>query len=512
MNELSSQFVNVLRDRPLSEPGRPVGYAWLIERFGLSLPLPPRLTAVANRHHPESSDRWQMLTPRHAACDSLAGHLGLALKWEGVDLGVLAALFRAVPDAKIAEAVRRTPTGVYARRLWFLFEWLTGRTLDIPDLGTVRATPAVNGAQQFALEDAPISTRHRVRNNLPGTPAFCPLVRRTPELEHYRSLGLAQIAGEIVGRTHPDVIRRAAAFLLLEDSKASFQIEGERASPTRASRWGQIIGRAGTVQLGIDELERLQRLAIGDARFVRLGLRTEGGFVGRHDRRDGVPIPDHISARPEDLRGLLEGMRAYAERTSRGGMDPVAVAAALSFGFVYSHPFEDGNGRLHRWIIHHVLADAGYNPPGVVFPVSAAMLRQIDGYRQVLESYSRPLLAVIEWHATERGNVEVLNETVDYYRFFDATAHAQFLYSCVEATVTEDLPREVEYLESYDEFARGLQGIVDMPEATVELLVRFLAQNQGRLSARARSGEFAQLTEREVTAVEGLYAHCFKRP
>jgi hypothetical protein len=38
-------------------------------------------------------------------------------------------------------------------------------------------------------------------------------------------------------------------------------------------------------------------------------------------------------------------------------VDPVVAAAILAFGFVYIHPFEDGNGRIHRYLIHHVLAD-----------------------------------------------------------------------------------------------------------------------------------------------------------
>lgn len=509
MSDDLSQSVKAFRNRPLPEPGAPAGYAWLIDRFGLDVPLPPQMTAIAGRHHPRSTNAWQMLTPRHAPRRSLAGQLQFALKWEGVNLAVLSSLFRVLPDEEVADPVRDTPTGAYARRLWFLFEWLTGRTLDVPDSGKVRAVSVVDQEKQFALRDSPISSRHKVRNNLPGTPAFCPLVRRTPELARFRGMMLAEQARELIGRTHPDIVRRAAAFLLLEDSKASFQIEGERLPPARAARWGQIIAEAGQIPSSVEELERLQRVVIGDARFVELGLRGGGGFVGVHDRRTGQPIPDHISARAKDLPGLLDGAVAYEERALVGEMDPVVTAAAVSFGFVYIHPFEDGNGRLHRWLIHHVLAQADYNPSGIVFPVSAAMLRQIEEYRRVLESYSRPLLPLVEWRATESGNIEVLNETADYYRFFDATAHAEFLYRCVAETVSYDLPREVEYLQSYDEFSRRVREIVDMPDSTIELLVRFLQQGAGRLSKRARTREFKELTDSEVNQVEQLYAECF---
>ncbi|MDP3746500.1 MAG: Fic family protein [Phenylobacterium sp.] len=509
MSDVPTRSVTDFRGLPLSERAAPSGYAALIERYDLPVPAPPVLTAIAERHHPVSTDRWRMLTPRHAPAPTLGGHLEFALKWEGVDLGVLHALFQTIDAADVAAIVRATPTGAYARRLWFLFEWLTGRRLDLPDAGKVRAVPALSPDQQFALADGVASARHRVIDNLPGTPAFCPLIRRTPALERFVARGLDGLAREVVGRTHPDVLARAAAFLLLSDSRSSFYIEGERPSAQRAARWGQAIGEAGARPLTLAELEHLQRLVIGDARFVRLGLRDAGGFVGAHDRDTGEPIPDHVSARADDLPDLMAGLIAYAERTA-GHLDPVAAAAAIAFGFVYVHPFEDGNGRLHRWLIHHALARAGYNPPGMVFPVSAAILREIDQYRTVLESYSRPLLPLIDYRPTPDGNVEVLNPTAAYYRYFDATAHAEFLYRCVAETVDHDLPGEVAYLQAFDGFAARVQAIVDMPDRTIDLLHRFLRQGDGRLSQRARQREFAALTDEETAAIEHLHADIFE--
>ena len=496
--------------RRLPEPGTPIGYARLVERYELDVPLPPRLTAISERHHPESTPEWQMLTPRHAPEDTLQGQLEFALKWEGVSLQVLSALFDERPEGEFVEIVEDKPTGAYSRRIWFLYEWLTETRLDLPDAGKVKAVPVLDPEQQYELGAAPLSRRHRVRNNLPGTRSFCPLVRRTPTLEQYEEKNLDELAREVIGRTHPDVVRRAAAFLLLEDSKASFEIEGERPSRDRERRWGQAIDRAGNRELTVDELLRLQAIVIGDDRFVELGLRTEGGWIGERDRRTRDPIPEHISARPEDLPELVEGIVDYQRRVEDSGMQPVPAAAAVSFGFVYVHPFQDGNGRVHRWLIHHALARAGYNPPGVVFPVSAPMLRNLDVYTEVLATYSKRLLPYIEWRPTDRNNVEVLNDTADYYRFFDATAHAEFLYRCVQETVVRDLPAEVAYLEGYDEFSRRIQEeIADMPETTVDVLTGFLEQNDGQLSQRARNREFKKLSDGEVERVEELYAECF---
>ena len=249
---------------------------------------------------------------------------------------------------------------------------------------------------------------------------------------------------------------------------------------------------------------RLQEIVIGDARFVQLGLRNEGGFVGDRDRDTQQPIPDHISAKPEDLPDLVDGLIAFDRKAARE-LDPVVAAAALAFGFVYIHPFEDGNGRLHRYLIHHVLAARGFNPPGVTFPVSAAILDRIRDYRATLEDYSKRLLPVVDWRPTEHGNVTVRNDTADFCRFFDATPHAEFLYGCIQHTIEHDLPEEARYLERYDAFSSGVNLIVDMPERLSNLLFRFLRQNGGKLSRRGRTREFAPLTDQEVARVEALY-------
>ena len=508
-SEPKLDLVNVFRNRTLPEPAQPAGYAALIDRFSLRVPLPLRLAAISGKSQQIETSDWLLLSPEHARPPTLIGQLEFAFKWEGVDLGVLNALFREVPGADIADIVQSAPTGSYARRIWFLYEWLTGEELDVPEPGKVRAVHVLDTKQQYGASDGELSSRHKVRDNLPGTPAFCPLVRRTAELTAFENQHLDAEALAVVGRTHPDIVRRAAGFLLLGDSRASFEIEGERPSTDRASRWAGAIDSAGSVELTTQELDRLQRILISDSRFVELGLRREGGFIGTHDRATREPIPEHISARAADLGDLLDGLVAYEQKALAGGIDAVVTAAAVSFGFVYMHPYVDGNGRIHRWLIHHTLAEAGYNPPGVVFPVSAAMLRLLPEYSIVLRSYSRPLLELIEWRPTVADNVEVLNETGDYYRYFDATSHAEFLYRCVQETVQHDLPDEVSYLEAYDRFSREVQTIVDLPERTVELLVRFLEQGDGELSKRAREKEFAKLAEDERAELEELFAACF---
>jgi hypothetical protein len=221
-----------------------------------------------------------------------------------------------------------------------------------------------------------------------------------------------------------------------------------------------------------------------------------------------MPIPDHISARHEDLDALVSGLIAF-DRHAAPQLDPVIAASVLAFGFVYIHPFEDGNGRLHRYLIHHVLTERGFNPAGVVFPVSAVILERIEYYGWVLKDYSARLLPLIEWEPTDNGNVRVLNDIGDFYRFFDATPQTEFLFECVRKTIEHDLPDEAEFLRRYDGFRTSLALVVDMPDRLSDLLFRFLNQNGGRISRRARETEFAALTDEEVSRIEDIYDGIF---
>jgi hypothetical protein len=500
--------VTVFHERRLPETAVPAGYAALIDAYRLAVPLPRQLAAIGTRHRMIEIPEWRLFTPRHAPEASLEGHLVFALKYEGLDLAVLKRLFLAAGPADVESIIRATPTGSYARRIWFLYEWLTGtKLLAVPPAETGTYVPVLDPHQQWGT-DGENSPRHRVRNNLPGTADFCPLVFRTPALERFVAMNLAERARAVVDDVPRDLLARTAAFLLLKDSKSSYVIEGERPPQDRIQRWGRAIGEAGRAPLDLDELLRLQRIVIGDQRFVHLGLRRDGGFVGGHDRETRAPIPDHISARPDDLRPLVDGMIAF-DRGGAGKLDAVIAAAVLAFGFVYIHPFEDGNGRLHRYLMHHVLARRGYNPPGVHFPVSAAILERTDEYRQVLESYSRRLLPLVQWEATKDRNVRVLNDTTDFYRFFDATPHAEFLYGCVQQTIEQDLPHEAKFLENFDRFRGAVQAVADMPDRILDNLFGFLRQDGGRLSRRAREKEFAALTDAEAQTIEQAYADSF---
>lgn len=484
------------------------GYSALIQAHSLKVPIPDSLCAISPKHQVISKGGWKLYTPRHAPADTLRGHLTFALKYEGLDMYVLNTLFHTIKPNEIVAIVQSEPTGSYSRRIWFLYEWLTGIKLPLDDALTGNFIELVNSKLQYP-GPAIDSKRHRVRNNLPGTKSFCPLIRRTEKLDELIGLNLSAVASAQIGKTHGDLLSRAAAFLLLKDSKASYHIEGESPPHNRLERWGKVIGRAGQRKLSIEELELLQDEVIPDQRFITPGLRNEGGFIGEHDRMTGVPLPDHISAKPEDLEALIGGMIETYALLLNSEYNPVLTAALIAFGFVFIHPFEDGNGRIHRYMIHHVLAETGFVPKGLVFPVSAVILDRIEMYRKVLEHFSKRRLDLIQWRPTQKNNVQVLNNTADLYRFFDATKQAEFLFECVAETVNVTLPAEVDYLTKYDQLNTFIKNFLDMPNTKVDLMIRFLIQNGGHFSKRATGKEFSKLTDNERQAIEERYRAIF---
>ncbi|MEM6602436.1 MAG: Fic family protein [Pseudomonadota bacterium] len=510
MNSINNHFsepVTVFQDIRLPEPAIPVGYAALIHVYELQVPLPLVLSSIGTRHSLFQKDNWKIFTPRHIPDLTLEGQLVFALKYEGLDLLVLKKLFEVASAQEILEMIVSKPTSSYMRRIWFLYEWLLNQKLDLDDAKQGNYVNIVDEAQQYASE-AINSTRHRVKNNLPGTREFCPLIFKTPIIEAYIQKNLSDQAQQIVGNVSADIMARTAAFLLLKDSKSSYAIEGEAPAHNRIQRWGKAIAEAGKYPLDLQELLRLQKVVIGDSRFIHLGLRDEGGFIGIHEQENRMPLPDHISARHEDLSSLIQGIIDFDHHFA-SHMDAVLAAAVLAFGFVYIHPFEDGNGRIHRYLMHHILSMRQFNPSGVIFPVSAAILSRIDEYRAVLESYSRRLLPFIKWEPTEKMNVRVLNDTADFYRYFDATRHVEFLYSCVEQTIHIDLPEEIEFLKKYDAFKLRIESFLEMPSSTINLLFSFLKQNEGKLSKRAKDKEFSALEEHEITYIEDVYNEIF---
>ena len=240
---------------------------------------------------------------------------------------------------------------------------------------------------------------------------------------------------------------------------------------------------------------------IVDLRFAAQDYRTTQNYVGESIGL-GRERVHFICPKPDDLPDMMAGLIAAHHRMGQDSIHPVIHAAAIAYGFVFLHPFEDGNGRIHRFLIHNILSRRDYTPEGLMFPVSAAMLRHPPIYDASLEAFSRPLIPLVEYSLDEMGRMMVHNDTAIWYRFIDMTSQAEALFGFIDQTIKTELAEELTFLVNYDRTKAAIQATIDLPDRQIDLFIRLCLENHGRLSANKRSSHFAFLTSEEIAKME----------
>jgi hypothetical protein len=480
----------------------PIGQSWLRRELGLSVPpagSESYVVAGARRTEVHGSNVVELYPRTYTPGSTVVAHLRFAFRHEPLDLGVIAATMKAIDPAVLEVWLQSEPTGASSRRAWFFFELFAGRTLDAPDAKVGNYAEALDPAKHFVAERRN-SPRHRVADNLLGDSSLCPTVRRTARLEAQIAARIDQEARALAGRYDPVTLARAVSYLYTKETRSSFAIEGETPTPARTERFVSALRAAPDFDLGdAGALVRLQR-EIVDPRYAAGGWRTVQTFVG--ETVGGYREKIHfICPRPEAVPGLMAGWMRLTRRLLDSRVEPVIAAAVSAFAFVFIHPFEDGNGRLHRFLIHAMLARQGFSPPEIVFPVSAAILRDRRSYDAALESFSHTLSPFVSWRWTSDQALIVENDTDNLYRYFDATAQAEYLYDRVADTVRQDIKEELGFVATFDRALAGIRDVVDMPDRRASLFVRLCLQNGGRLAGGRRTS-FAELTDAEIAAME----------
>lgn len=439
----------------------------------------------------------------------MVGQLEFALKHEGLNLEILAAFFRRVDleafESELVAAIRAQPLGQYLRRLWFLYEWLTERVLPVPDLTRGNYVPLLDPRDYYTGPPRRIR-RQRVDENLLGDRSFSPMVRRTETLAEFEERDVRARVESIVRRYDVSDIKRAVSYLYTKETRSSFAIEGERPSPNKEARFAALLQNVPKLSaLTKEALIRLQNMTV-DPRFADHDYRGEQVYVGVQlsDWDASSQRIDYIAPKPGDVPELMSGLLRGMERLSTSTVPPVIEAAAMSFGFVFIHPFSDGNGRLHRMLIHYILSRRGVTPPDFIFPVSAVMQSKRNEYDDCLESFSRPLMRLLEHDLDNDGQATVHGDSAPLYRYFDATRMAEDLYRWVFETIDTELLRELDFLVRFRETREAMEQVVDLPEKDANLFVRLCRQNGGQLSKSKREALFWRLTDEEVQALETI--------
>lgn len=484
---------------------RPAGYAFLLEKLGIvGIPNWHRsLVSTTGMYFSKIQDGYidEVFRSQYWPGDTIGDHLEFALKYDGINLALLARIFEKVGSDALIEYIKTKPTGKYARRIWFFYEFLTENQLPIDDMTTGNYVDALETNDYFTVQNGERSPRHRIVNNLLGPRSFCPVVRKTEKLLELDSAVLQKRCEEIVTAYSPQLLRRALSYLYKKETKSSFEIEQVKSNASRTEKFIASLELA--EQEDFCEKSRLIELQnrIVDPRFADNDYRVTQNYVGQTVGYQKELI-HYVCPKPEDLPSLMEGLLACHDRMKTGGIPPVIHAAVIAYGFVFLHPFEDGNGRIHRFLIHNILALQQMVPRGLMFPISAVMLKSPEEYDGSLEAFSKPLLQVIDYQLDELGSMTVEGESAPWYSSMDMTAQAEALSEFVRRTIEEELVQELDFLANYDATKKAIQDIIDMPDRLIDLFIQLCLQGNGKLSARKRASHFDFLTEEELDAME----------
>jgi len=490
-----------------------IGYRWLLAHFGIALTQPLR---VETRIAATRSSKWDGTTEKRAVPEvlrpepSAPAHLAFAPKHEGVHLEALSRLFQVIDRHELAAWIRTEPTGQYTKRAGFLFETLTGATLEAPDAGGPYVS-ALDPKRELTRPNPARNSRWRVRDNLLGPPSFCPQVFLIPGVDDALALDIPTLISGLETQFGADLIIRSAVWLTLKESRASFAIEHEQDRPERIQRFAAAIGQLTGVlpdPFSPASLEQLQREILG-AHALHYGIRRSPVFVGESGAY-GEERVHYIAPHWKDSPPMLAGIRELDTRTA--GLSPVARAALLSFGFVYLHPMVDGNGRISRFLINDVLRRDGALPAPYIIPISTVLQKPAFrplSYDAALELFSRPLMQQYrgQWSfgAEQRAedgipynlHFEQYGDALHAWKHIDLTQHVIFMANALRATVEHEMREEAALLQMLYRARSRLKEIIEGPDAVLDRIIRSIRQMHGDISGKLKE-QYPQLADAAV--------------
>ena len=126
---------SMFQGRPVPTDSQLAGFAALVD--ALELQAPVRSPVCISEKHIGGGKRrdgeFIVFDKRYQPGDSVIEHLVFALRHENIDLLILKRAFETFPTRVLEKYVQSTPAGVHTRRAWFLYETLTGKTLDVEE-------------------------------------------------------------------------------------------------------------------------------------------------------------------------------------------------------------------------------------------------------------------------------------------------------------------------------------------------------------------------------------------
>ena len=98
------------------------------------------------------------------------------------------------------------------------------------------------------------------------------------------------------------------------------------------------------------------------------------------------------------------------------------------------------------------------------------------------------------------------------YAHWQSDAAAAFVTGCAERALEQSLFDETTFIQAYDQAYEQIDKAFDLPNRTINLLIQWIRQNNGRMPERRRSAaELILLKPAQIERIEAIVAECFRR-
>jgi Fic family protein len=440
-------------------------------------------------------------SPPNRQQDDLRWHLDFHIRQEPLNLMLVALTFARVSHSSwqqyLACDVRNDATPS-KRILGFLYEFLTEKRIVLSKSATrhIRTMEPIlildpRLYMTGTVETDTTTKKWSVMNNLLGNRYFCPILRLNNQQTLNETKKLKQHINVIYKQTSNAIWKRTTSYLSKKETHSSWDIESAELSEEREDKFIALLRNAGktseeewfTEEWFISKQHIIVDQEVQAKTYRKFPIAVCDTHEAKQHRFLQTSQKIHYAGVPfHELNNYMDAIRIVATKTN--DLDPIARATVLSFAFVYAHPFEDGNGRLHRFILHDCLVREQFLAHGLTLPLSTYIQLHPIEYDNVLESISVPLMHNLRYDQTKDVEIQPLNkaECLPYWRYPDLTLHAEFIKSIVSDIIQVELKEEIDYLEKYDNLMEILQKYDIRTKAQKQMIVTTMMTNQGRLS------------------------------
>ena len=478
-----------------------LGYSWLCKTLGLTA-FPPARPARVDPVSRVTRTPEALLVPANVApgySDPIA-HLLFALKHEGVNMQVLAQALRKIEGKNLKELVESQPSSRYVRVLGYMWEHFNQQELD-HDTSIAGPTIDLFDPTRYLTAPGQRNAKWRVNFNGLGSLDYCVTVERTPEIEQQLLHNTLNRATTFLSQLGQQATDRALSWAYLHETESSYAIERESPSQDKAEAFVALLKQAASPRsMNEAYLVELQNAVLTNPLDMAAAYRHEQNWL-RGPLRGAAGIT-YIPPPPEMVPELMDGVLLFANSLSKS-IDPIVSAAIASFGFVFVHPFMDGNGRLSRFLFHYALCQSDRLPQGMLLPVSVAMKRNESLYLKALQSYSGKMRQHwdVRWIGDEEYTFRFTGDT-SLYRYWDATECVAFCLNMAEQALEKDLREETEFLAKFDQVYRLVDDRFDVRGNDLTTLIVSSMQNNGRVSNHRRKQFRLTVPEKVFDAIE----------